>query len=197
MAEKYPYSISGDFPNTAVDSTKLKEEIEDSAIATALSYINTSGDVCDVWFDAALSGGDETTLDGLVAAHDGIPVVYPDEAYASSEGESTVTIVGWTEKASLSFLAQDGDYMISWSAEAKTLNKNKVVVQVEQDDTDVLADFSLIPDMVNFSAWAPISGFKKVTLTKGTHTFDLDFATSVDTYSASLRYVRLRAKRLP
>jgi len=87
-ATKYTYSINGDFPNHIVATTKLTNEIEKSAIVTALNHIETDDDVCDVWFDDALSGGDETILDGLVAAHDGVacictPYIAPLVEYTS------------------------------------------------------------------------------------------------------------------
>jgi hypothetical protein len=73
-ATKYTYSIATDFPNKQVDSDSLTEEINDSAISSAaLFYIETSGDDCDIWFDDPLSAGDQTTLDGIVAAHTGAP----------------------------------------------------------------------------------------------------------------------------
>lgn len=77
-ATKYTYSISADFPNTKVASDRLVLEIQSSAIVTALDRIDTAGDVCDIWFKDALSAGDETVLDGLVAAHTGDPL--PSEA---------------------------------------------------------------------------------------------------------------------
>ena len=77
-ATKYSYSISSDFPNHKVASDRLLAEIKASAIVTAVDYINTSGDDCDVWFKDALSVGDKTILDGLVAVHSGEPL--PDAA---------------------------------------------------------------------------------------------------------------------
>lgn len=78
MAETtYPYSISQDFPQQAVDSTLLTAQIEASAIVGVLERIDTAGDVCDIVFEDALSGGDVTILDGLVAAHVP-PVLYED-----------------------------------------------------------------------------------------------------------------------
>lgn len=68
---KYTYSISTDFPNGKVATDRLTEEIRASAIITALDAIVTSGDNCDVWFKDALSSGDETILDGIVAVHSG------------------------------------------------------------------------------------------------------------------------------
>lgn len=73
-ATKYTYSISTDFPNHAVATDRLLSEVRASAIVTAVDYINTSGDDCDIWFKDALSAGDETVLDGIVAAHSGEPL---------------------------------------------------------------------------------------------------------------------------
>lgn len=70
-ATKYTYSIQNDFPNQKVSTDRLLSEIRASAIVTAIDYINTSGDDCDVWFKAELSTGDKTILDGLIAAHTG------------------------------------------------------------------------------------------------------------------------------
>lgn len=71
---KYNYSISEDFPNAKVNTSTLSTEIVASDIAEDLARIDTEGDDCDIWFDNALSGGDETTLDGIVAAHAGEPM---------------------------------------------------------------------------------------------------------------------------
>lgn len=71
---KYTYSIQNDFPNHIVASDRLTLEINQSTIVTALDYINTSGDNCDIWFKDVLSVGDQTTLSGVVAAHSGLPL---------------------------------------------------------------------------------------------------------------------------
>ena len=93
MAEMiYTYSITNDFPNGKLNSTKLVQEINASSIVTALIGVNTRGDVCNILFKAELSAADKTILDGntthpaggLIAAHDNtpspneiIPVVFP------------------------------------------------------------------------------------------------------------------------
>jgi hypothetical protein len=71
-ATKYTYSITDDTLNGALYTDTLVTSIRNSAIVTALDYVDSSGDVLDIWMKAALSGGDETILDGVVAAHDGI-----------------------------------------------------------------------------------------------------------------------------
>jgi hypothetical protein len=74
MAVKYEFTISTDFPNARVDSTRLDQEIRDSAITVALAYITTSEDVCAVWFRAELGGADQGVLAAVVAAHSGDPL---------------------------------------------------------------------------------------------------------------------------
>jgi len=71
---KYTYSISQDFPNGKVSTDRLSQEIRGSAIIEALDFINTNGDVCDIYFKAELTSGDEVILDGIVAAHSGEPL---------------------------------------------------------------------------------------------------------------------------
>lgn len=68
---QYDYTISTAFPNQAVSSDRLTQEIQQSAIVTALDHIDTADGVCSIVFKASLSGGDEALLDGLVAAHSG------------------------------------------------------------------------------------------------------------------------------
>lgn len=86
----YQYSITTDFPNDLVATGKLTTEIQNSVIVTALDSINTSGDSCDIRFKEALSSGDEDTLDGLVAAHDGVPVI--GDATVLEDGRLAVSI---------------------------------------------------------------------------------------------------------
>ena len=76
---KYAYSISQDFtglvsPYTRPDIGRLTQEIQTSAIVTALDHIDCGGDACDIYFKDAISSGDETILDGIVAAHTGAPL---------------------------------------------------------------------------------------------------------------------------
>ena len=68
-ATKYTKSISSDFPNHKVATDRLAQDVRNSAITTALDYINTSGDDCDIWFKAELSSGDVGVLSGLCLAH--------------------------------------------------------------------------------------------------------------------------------
>lgn len=71
MSTKYTYSIQNDFINQKVATDRLNQEIGESTITIGLDYIATSNDDCDIWFKSALSGGEQTTLSGVVSAHSG------------------------------------------------------------------------------------------------------------------------------
>lgn len=72
-------------PNTNYDYAQevhlvlLTDEIEASAIVTALAYIDYDAPTTSVWFKAALSAGDVIILDALIAAHDMSSYVSPIE----------------------------------------------------------------------------------------------------------------------
>ena len=57
----------------AIDS--LTQQIQQSAIVTSLAHCNLFGDALTIFFNADLSDGDKTILDGIVAAHDGVPLL--------------------------------------------------------------------------------------------------------------------------
>ena len=110
---KYTYSIATDTANAKLANSKLKSEVQASAIVTAIDYINSLGDVLDIYMKDVLSAGDETVLDGVVAAHDGVPIIeiptvdlasktsvskIPKVAIHKSEGNSTsISSHDWTD----------------------------------------------------------------------------------------------------
>jgi len=141
-ATKYTYSISGDFPNQKVNSTILTKEIEGSAIVTALDYIFTSGDECDIWFDDALSGGDQTILDGLVAAHQGTDTTDAPQTVTSEE-ESISTTTEYRDKINSTLdPVTGGTYRVAWSYEVKTSNSSstRIETRIEVDGIEYCTD---------------------------------------------------------
>ncbi len=71
---KYTYFVNQDFPNKIVSKEGLSQEINQSDIVTKLDTVNVIGNVCDIWFVDSLSTTDDTILDALVAAHEGVNV---------------------------------------------------------------------------------------------------------------------------
>jgi hypothetical protein len=88
---KYTYAISTGTPNGAVAEDSLKKEIQDSTISVAIDFINTSGDVLDVHFKAALSANDQITLTLIVNNHDGEPLEDPIQTVIVREETAGVT----------------------------------------------------------------------------------------------------------
>lgn len=70
-ATKYVYPISNGTKNGVIATDSLSAEITSSTIATALDYVVTVGDAVEIWFKAAISGVDQTTLTLLVSNHEG------------------------------------------------------------------------------------------------------------------------------
>ena len=102
-ATPYTYSVVDDFPNQKVNSGSLTQTINESAIQTALSYLNVnppdSEGNCVIWFVDALSSGDKDILDAIVASHQGNPPLPgPEDAWnqdgaASLSDESSKAVI--------------------------------------------------------------------------------------------------------
>jgi hypothetical protein len=106
--QDYVYSITEDFViNQKVDITILQIEIEESTIITTeLHHIdaNLDEDLCEVWFNDALTQPEETELDAIVAAHTGYLPGGVDPGNIPDPGE------GGFGDLTLSFGAYDKNY---------------------------------------------------------------------------------------
>lgn len=80
----HTYSVANDTLNGKVDTYKLEKDVQASSITKALDYITVSGDTLTVAFKAAISTAEKTTLDGVVSAHTGDPVVETDSVEVQS-----------------------------------------------------------------------------------------------------------------
>lgn len=89
MATKYSFPFSN-FLNTKVDSTRLTQEIQQSTIVTSLDYINTSNEICDIWFKTDLSPNDSTSLIEIVSQHSGEPILEVDTSPRMPDGRPIV-----------------------------------------------------------------------------------------------------------
>ncbi len=144
---QYTYSISTDFPNAMVMIGLLTSEVESSAIATTLSNIGTNGDDCTLTFSAALSAGDVTILDGLVAAHSGVkPLAAPTPVIIEPTGDSAKTLV----------LEGDGPH---YPESNSTTNMDRAFpVDIELQGAEMLVYGHAPGDTVNLQVIHPVAG---------------------------------------
>lgn len=89
MAQTYKYSILNDFPNQEVNHNKLSKEIIDStAVIGILEGVTTELDDCYIVFQDVLPSAEETALDVIVAAHDGVSTPLDDFGLPVAQTES-------------------------------------------------------------------------------------------------------------
>jgi len=117
----YPYSVDDDFGGVVPNFTQLRQEIEAAGITSATyQYHTREEDEVQLWFDGPLSAGDETILDGVVAAH--VPANTTQSAQkAQSLAEEQTPETTWQQKLSLTLPPmKNGDYQFNWYCEIKT-----------------------------------------------------------------------------
>jgi hypothetical protein len=196
-ATTYEYTISTAFPNAKVNLSRLTKEINDSAIVTDLqdASFNNSVDTCYVVFVDALSAGDKTILDAIVAAHSGeplpSPIVYGSNYHiVEDETISITTATEFQQKLRLSISdLEAGTYRVGWSFECLGSNKGQFLAQVQVDDTTTL--YSTDEELRPSAGWRSASGFGKIALTSGDHFIDLDYCTSLTIGVSKIRRARL------
>lgn len=88
---QYIYSVSADFPNQAVDPSRLADEITASSITVALDRVEVTGDVCSIWFKDVLPTEKTSVLDTIVAVHSGTVLITPDVYTTILSDEDRVT----------------------------------------------------------------------------------------------------------
>jgi hypothetical protein len=123
----YTYILS-DFPNNKYDLDTLSEEIIASSISSTLDYIDGTAAGVDIYFLTDLSGGDQTTLDTIVANHTGIPAL--DPVIIEDLDVSTITGNSGTFQ---------GDYRINGKLWVETIRRvkqetNQMIIRVEQEN---------------------------------------------------------------
>lgn len=146
MAATYEYDVLDDFPNHVVALDALEKEIGDAVppiTSAALTLLTTSWigsparDVCTITFDDPLSPGDESTLDVVVAAHQGIGLpsfneLVGKQAFQTDSDKSLDVFIERDDLGSLTF----GDQITSTKtlAELATAGQpdlSKVVLEVD------------------------------------------------------------------
>lgn len=112
------YSIITDFLLTSeVDPFQLKTEIEaDSGITTSITRIDVNGDIVDIIFVSAISGGEKTNLDTLIANYLNIipPVFDTTQAFIQNNISENKLFSGTASlKTGLTFSVTSCSYIIN------------------------------------------------------------------------------------
>ncbi len=114
------YSIAGDFSSGFNLSQLAQEILEDVTITTALTRIDRRADVVDIVFATALSGGEQTALNAVVAAH---------AAVQKSSTDNLTVICATTTAQTLATDFEEGDVI-----DGVTLKINDMVLVKDQAD---------------------------------------------------------------
>lgn len=80
------------YVKSSVSIDRLTQEIQQSAIVTALDHINLFGSALDVLFRADLSDADKIILDNLIAAHGGQPLLQNVIQNVAVQSQPAITI---------------------------------------------------------------------------------------------------------
>jgi len=91
MATTYTYSLAGDFGGT-INNPNFLQQVENAAISPALLGTRIDGDAVKVTFASALSGAEQTTLDGVVSAHVAEKQEVLDEVEYEASGTAPPTV---------------------------------------------------------------------------------------------------------
>jgi hypothetical protein len=192
MSTEYKYEFS-DFLNDTCDAQKLQLQIQGSSITTTVEGVTVKYTVEETCIDfvSDLSGADKTTLDQIVAAHDGIPIIEMGDAWAESDSESGTTSIDWQEKLHIDFnCTNDGnDYKIYWYAEIgssddKVVNAYRVKlynspIQSRSDEGTILMEITrAFQKKVSDGQWESMTGWKYLPLDVGNYTIAFEYSNT-------------------
>lgn len=177
MVSTYNYSLSSDLSNQ-LDVNQLHDTINaDAGITPTCLTVKNSGDVVTVIFDSALSGGEQTTLNGLISGHS---VVTSGEKKIQNAllDETTATTYQTRDTLTTEYLSA-GDYKIDWYYTFKT-EDGTPDIRIIIDDTTVIHTNNTRVQVVSTTLEYDKVGFCIHTLTSGVHTIKLQLRGKAD-----------------
>jgi len=135
---------------------------------------------------STVSGTEWVTISGI-DVEDGVHII----EHGDSESESTTTSTLYQQKLKLTTsVVPAGDYLVMWYYEWQYKHGGFYFKsQIQIDDTIDLMEHHEQPSSVD--SWHPMGGFKRETLTEGSHYIDLDYCSSQSGKEAKIRNVRL------
>jgi len=145
----------------------------------------------DKFLRSTVSGTEWVTISGT-DVEDGVYVI----DHAESEIESTTTSTAYQQKLRLAVdVIYADEYMIKWYYEWQYKHGSfSFVGRIQIDDTVDVMEHNSEPSSVD--SWYPTSGFKRATLTAGSHYIDLDYRGSSSGKESKIRSARLELWRI-
>jgi len=185
---EYKYDFI-DFLNDTADTAKLQNEILASSIDDILESITIEygNEEVKIIFETDLTAGEQTTLDGIVAAHNGIPYVQMGSGWSESNGESGTTSIEWQQKDTLNFNCTEAGthYKLYWYFEAGCGDSDKksefrVRLHTMNDSTatntiDIMHLPTRITKKIEDGSWISVCGFKITQLEVNDYKIDIDY----------------------
>ena len=161
MTTTYNKSVTTDFSGSTPNLDKFHSEIVGGI--SGLQGITMTGDSVDIIFDAALSEGEQTTLNNLIAAHDNIIVKNKINFYTIYPKNSSVKALSYITSAVFKYGGSDNIGIIDYieilaykdsnitSYSARIYSKTSGLVIAEKtgitNDTDAIVDLGTISNI--------------------------------------------------
>ena len=197
MLQTYTYSILNGTLNGNVILGKLHEEIESSGLVGVLKRLDKDEDVLDIIYQDALTAGDKTLLDGIVAMHSDVTVLENVTRLATNrEIHSQSTINVYIERHSIEYTSPYPWHKIAvviFSSCEISVEKNRKKAHVRIVHVDPVETETVINEWEKEALsgeWIPLTGFHVMLLAPGTHTFRIDYRAADDS-SIDIRRSRL------
>jgi predicted enzyme related to lactoylglutathione lyase len=189
----YSYEVATAFPNGRVLLDTFQPEVQ--AVVPGLSYIGTAEGICSLHFDADLTAEQKTTLDGVVAAHQGYTIV-PTFLVSDKTIGSEVAITSATDWQILGGVVTNAAFFcpvarcygeVLGSATASGTGAEVRVVEDNGQSSQVVAGPVAIPDggwaTLRFNSWGNL-------IRSGPCTYSIQ-ARLNGAASASMRYTSI------
>ena len=172
----------------------VNDGTSDLSIQNAIAWVKRwqLDDASDIVFDPSTSGLTATDMQGV---GEELYTIATGRYYQYAESESTSSTTSGSYQRKLRLTTSSiaaGDYLIRWYFEYSVGSNNKEIgYRVQVDDSDTISEINVEPRSSNYE---PASGFKKITLSAGVHTVDIDYVdlTNKTTY---IRKARLEIRK--
>jgi len=106
--QTYSKSVTSNFSGNAPELRKLHDEINgENGITPGIIGITMTDDNVDVIFDATLSAGEQTTLDGLLSSHNNSPIKGRDNFHVVNPRINTIKSTSYSRVVAFKYDGAD------------------------------------------------------------------------------------------